>query len=156
MLATVLFAGCEKKQIKPISEFESDFTLFYNDMKMKGELICKDDNSVEINILSPETLKGLKITAKDNNFKADYNGIKVSYTKDDLPQGAFFKLIVTSLENILKTDELRFEAIDNEYVSFKNSALGEIKITLNKDMFIEKIEIPNQSFNIKLHQKSTS
>ena len=155
MLATILFAGCQKKQIKPILVFESDFTLFYNDMQIKGELFCKDDNSIKINVTTPKTLNGLKIEAKDNNFNAEYNGIKVNYSKDDLPNGAFFKLILISLENILNTENLQFEEIDDKFVAVKKSTLGDINFTLNKNMFIEKIEIPNQSFNIKFKPKAT-
>ena len=152
-----MFTGCEnQKQIEPKTVLNTGFTLYYNEMQINGELISNNDNSVEINVSSPEMLKGLKVSAKDDKFDAVYNGIKVSYTKNDLPDGAFFKLILISLQKITQSDSLLFEKIDDKYQATEKSDLGDIKITLNKDFYIEKIEIPNQSFNLKLHQKSTS
>lgn len=151
ILVTILFTGCEKqKQIEPKTVFNADFTLYYNEMQIKGELISNNDNSVVINVSSPETLKGLKVSAKDGNFEAIYNGIKVSYTKNDLPDGAFFKLILISLQKITQTDSALFEKVNDKYQAIEKSDLGDIKITLTEDFYIEKIEIPNQSFNLKI------
>jgi len=154
ILVTILFTGCEKqKQIEPKTVFDADFTLYYNEMQIKGELVSSDE-AVEINVLSPKTLKGLKVNANGNKFDVDYNGIKVSYTKNNLPDGAFFKLILISLQKIMQTDTLVFEKVDEKYQATEEWELGDIKITLNKDFYIEKIEIPRMSFNIKLNQKN--
>ncbi len=154
---TFLFSGCQKNtKITPKTVFEADFTLLYNEMQIKGELSVKEDELVEIKVNSPDTLKGLKVSAKNGTYSIDYNGIKVSYTQDDLPDTAFFKLLLISFKNILNTDELEFQLVDEKYKATTQSSLGEVKITLNKNCYIENIEIPKQSFNLKLTNKKHS
>ena len=154
---TLLFTGCQKNtKITPKSVFEADFTLLYNEMQIKGELSVKEDELVEIKVNSPDALKNLKVSANGGNFSVDYNGIKVSYNENDLPDTAFFKLLSLSLKNILKAQELEFEKVDEKYKATVSSSLGEIKITLNKDFYIENLQIPSHGFNLKLQVKTPS
>ena len=154
---TLLFTGCQKNtKPTPKTVFDADFTLLYNEMQIKGELSVKEDELVEIKVNSPDALKNLKVSANGGTYSIDYNGIKVSYTQDDLPDTAFFKLLLVSFKNILKAQELEFEKVDEKYKATVSSSLGEIKITLNKDFYIENLQIPSHGFNLKLQVKKPS
>ena len=157
LLTILLFSGCKKHEpIKPKTVFDAYFTLLYNETQIKGEMSVKLDKTVEIEVTSPDTLKNMKISAKKGSFSVGYKGITVSYTQEELPDGVFYKLILLAFKNVLSVDKLEFKPVGEKYQATKPSLLGEIKITLNKDCYIERIEIPKQSFNLKLKVKNPS
>ena len=148
------FTGCQKEtEIKPQSVFSADFTLSYNEMQIKGEIEAYETQKVKIKVASPESLAGMSATAENDNFEINYNGMSVSYTKDDLPEGAFFKLVLMSLDKIIDRDGLEFESTDGGYTATEETELGDMTIFLSDKFFIESIKIPNQGFNLKLTEK---
>lgn len=145
------FTGCQKTaQIKPQLVFSADYTLEYNEMQIKGTLLAEDDGNVSISVTSPKTLKGLFAKTDGENFEVNYNGISLSYSKDNLPDGVFFKMILISLEKIKTSEQLDFEKVEDKYIATESTALGDVEITLDENFYIEKIEIPTQGFYLKL------
>ncbi len=151
-----MLTGCQNNaQIEVKNQFDSEFTLWYNDMQVKGDLLS-DENGISIKVNSPTALAGLKIQAKDDVYNVSFNGIDVSYSKQDLPDGVFFKMIVISLAKLETCKNLKFERKDDEYFATDTCELGEIKIIANKDYFIKKIEIEKQNFYLNLKEKELS
>ena len=152
----LIFTGCQKApQIEVKNEFDSEFTLLYNDVQIKGDLLS-NSNGVNIKVNSPKSFAGLEIQAKDDIYNASFNGIKMSYSKNDLPDGVFFKMIVISLSQLINSQELEFEREDDEYFATNTCELGEVKIVADKNQFIKKIEIEKQNFYLNLKEKELS
>lgn len=151
-----MFTGCQKStQIELKNEFDSEFSLLYNDVQIKGDLLS-DSNGIVIKVNSPKALAGLEIQAKEDIYNASFNGINISYSKEDLPDGVFFKMIVISLSQLMNSQELEFQREEDEYFATDSCDLGEIKITADKSCFVKKIEIANQNFHLNLKQKELS
>lgn len=152
----LMLSGCKNhEEIKAQTVFSSGFTLSYNEMQIKGTIETFEDKSAEIKVESPEELKGLNISSKDGNYNIVYNGMTLSYTEENLPDGAFFKLILIALEKIQNSGTLEFEKVDSGYKAEEQTELGDISVVLDEKFFIKSIKIQKQGFNLKLENSET-
>ena len=122
-------------------------------MQVKGTIKTFEGDSAEISVVSPESLNGFSAVVKDDVFSINYKSMSVSYEKDDLPDGAFFKMILASLDLIRDSEDLNFEKTDDGYSAVIENSLGDIQISLNKEFFIKTIRIANQGFYLELEEK---
>ena len=153
LLLVLTLTGCEKTtQVKPQAYSVSAFTLSYNEMKSTGRILIDESKNISLLVESPESLKGFSAKTDGQNFTVNYNGITATYTANDLPAGAFFKLAFYALEKIKNTENIQFEKTENGYVGIDKTELGEVKIELDEDNFIKAIKIPPQGFYLELSQ----
>ncbi|MBQ5590610.1 MAG: hypothetical protein IIU65_02915 [Clostridia bacterium] len=152
----MIFTLCScdsSEKITPKTQFLADYVLSYNEMQVKGTIKTFEGDSAEISVVSPESLNGFSAVVKDDVFSINYKSMSVSYEKDDLPDGAFFKMILASLDLIRDSEDLNFEKTDDGYSAVIENSLGDIQISLNKEFFIKTIRIANQGFYLELEEK---
>lgn len=147
----VTLTGCKANtEVKPQSVFSSKFTLDYNSLQIKGELESLADGQINVTVSSPESLNGMKVNINDDKINVNYKGLKTSYTVSELPNSTFFLLAKSSLDKVLKGENMQYEKQDDGYASTVESEFGDIAVTLNKDFKITSITIEQQGFYLKM------
>lgn len=99
----IFAAGCEKQGDEPNSvqekpkAFSADAEITYGELYMTAQIVCKAENELEINIVTPEILSPLEIVCKNGECSATYDGISFSVETDRFPQAELAKIAAQAL-----------------------------------------------------------
>lgn len=144
------FTGCAKEEeVKPKTVFDSNFTLNYNGLQIKGDMSVNEGGEINIETSSPISLKGMKVKIKDDICFVSYKGIQTEFKTADLPESAYFALISSSIKQITNSETLRFEENENGYSASEQTPFGKIEVMLDKEFSITSVVLKSQGFNLK-------
>ena len=145
-ICILLFAGCEKtkesqNEIPDFYGFKTDVKTVVNDISITANAEFTEIDKLVLTLTSPESVKGMKISIKDNECTIDYHSLSFSVLLKSMP----FDSLCVSLNacaHSAKTAEYRIDHysysyngntynlyVDNETNHFK-------KITVNENEII--------------------
>lgn len=145
-ICILLFAGCEKtkesqSEIPDFYGFKTDVKTVVNDISITANAEFTEIDKLVLTLTSPESVKGMKISIKDNECTIDYHSLSFSVPIKSMP----FDSLCVSLDacaQSVKTAEYHIDHysysyngntynlyVDNETNHFK-------KITVNENEII--------------------
>lgn len=145
------FASCGNKSktivIDPI--FSCSFSAEYNDTSIKGDINVSDDN-VKIVITEPDVIKGVTLTANNNQVSLEYMGLTKTFSQADYPQIAFISSIKEIISDV-SMNKPEAVVIENGY-GINGSFNGyEYNLIIDNDLLISKIYVPSIDLSVELY-----
>ena len=124
-MVLILLTGCKPKQeFTPKKNLDCSFSYSNNGIEYKGSIKSFDHSYLEIEMLSPALVNGLKYTKDKNGGRLSYLGLNV--TTDNFEKGVFeaisdalSKISLNSLKPT-KTKDGFFTKTDNLKLNFNN------------------------------------
>mgnify|MGYP004494192087 FL=1 len=119
-------------------------------MKIDGDIGIEDSGIINIKVKKPKTLSGMTINMTNEKVRVGYLGINSEFSKDELPNGAFFSLISNAMDKINSNDKAHFEKDNEDFIARFDSEFGKIDVKIDKNYSIKSITIDNVGFNLIL------
>ena len=89
-ICILLFAGCEKtkesqNEIPDFYGFKTDVKTVVNDISITANAEFTEIDKLVLTLTSPESVKGMKISIKDNECTIDYHSLSFSVLLKSMP-----------------------------------------------------------------------
>lgn len=124
-------------------------------MKIDGDIGIENNGIINIKVKKPKTLSGMTVNITNEKVSVGYLGINNDFSKNELPDGAFFSLISTVMDKINNDDNAHFEKDNEDFVANFDSEFGKINVKIDKNFLIKSIKIDNAGFNLILNSAPT-
>ncbi len=147
-----MFAGCGSTAAKPVDKFSGEICSVYNGVKIKAEINSISNNSLNLKITSPKSLRGYNYSFKNDKLLLTYKNLKLESSKSYLNKRDFSVIIYNIISSIKKEDNLVLQGSYNSFSEYK----GECEsgdYTLKSDMrtgLIKEVSIKELKFKIIL------
>lgn len=150
LIVFVLLCSCsapdtaENIVVNPI--FSAKMTLHYNETAYTADFES-DSNGCSAVFLSPDEIKGLKISLDNNETEYSLDGLTFSAKtapKQQLPLDAIFCAMVSQIQAVKKTE--------SGYTLSGNNKYGNFIINVNNNYIPQYIEYNNEELTVKFNE----
>lgn len=159
----LLLSACSlksfKSQVEPIFYFESKFCVSNQGNLIEGKLNFEKDNSVKLEITSPNQIKDLTFLKSNGETSISFKGLKLKSCDKIFPESSFITSIFEIFESIKSKNNYNLISSGDSVSSFAgkcNNLDFELKIE-NESGFIKEIKLPkdNITFTLSEHKNKT-
>lgn len=121
----VLFSavGCKQKAIDPQvvvdgsnKPFETHATVSYRDMDLDMRLVRQGSDFYEIEVLSPETVKGMSFIYGEGNLKVKYKGLAFNVDPEIYPAQMMADMIIDAMNSALTVEGISINSESDTYM----------------------------------------
>lgn len=142
----MIFCACSGTIINTDPTIDTSFAcaadIVYNDMQIKANII-KSGESIQMEIMAPDTVKGLKIEWDGTAMTQSFAGASFHLSDSDLPDTALMVGVVDVFRAISVPDNLTAAKNENGISFAGNSNTGQFTVELDKTTgVITVIDIP--------------
>lgn len=147
----LICTGCNKKGMGILTKtpevnlpFKSEMKIQAGELEFNGEVKRYGTGVWELNVTSPETLAGLKLSSSDGGVKASLGELTLELPVEDVNENAVFSLIFKAIDSAASADALVCtETADGKVFSGTFSA-GEYTLTFDPEtLALTGISIPS-------------
>ena len=151
LMLAVLLCGCggKKTAVVPLTKgisFTADIKYYNENYKCKVRI--SEDESFVGEVVSPEEIKGMKITCSKDKMTAEYGGLSYDFKFSSIPLGG----VCTAVYEVFKsTWEEGVEVVSDNQKFYINGRAGEYeyKMTVAPTGLPLSLEIPDDSFKVE-------
>lgn len=155
VLIVLMCTGCNKKGMGILAKtpeinlpFQSELKLQAGALELNGEVKRYGMGIWELNVTSPETLAGLKLSSSDGGVKASLGELTLELPAEDVNEKAVFSLIFKAIDSAASADALVCTETADGKVFSGTFAAGEYTLTFDPDtLALTGISIPSAGIN---------
>ncbi len=147
LLFVLALFGCKGKESSTppaiVPSFESDVKISFNDMEITCHLTQKDFNDAEIEIYTPEELKGMVITRTQDECTLSYKDMNYKLDLTKFPKASFAQIMTESYAQLVNSENVKIKKEEKYWIYEGKINSGAFIIKQNDDTgFVERIEVP--------------
>lgn len=155
VILAVICTGCNKTGIGILTKtpevnlpFRSEMKIQAGELELSGEVKRYGTGIWELDVASPETLAGLKISSSDSGVKASLGELTLELPTEDINERAVFSLIFKAIDSAAAAEALVCTETEDGKVFKGSFSAGEYTLTFDPATLVPtRIEIPSAGIN---------
>lgn len=156
----VLFVGCGKQETPQqiqeqtaqivAQDFVSGAAITYGNLQLSAQLVKNTKGETTLTVESPETIKGLKMTAKDGEVELEYRGLSTSVDPDSFVGKTLLQTAVKALNMAGNPQGISVTQTDGGVQLVSSTQGMDFTLTLDQETghFLE-LSVPEESLVIR-------